>query len=185
MIVWTIQPYKVYQEILSIGRFCCNPKRSTNLKNDVNFSHAYRWMIKQMITKIGPAEKKECYPVWAWYRSHDYKHQRPDFRWNRDYEDEVCIELKILENCALLSDFEGWHFVLNDGFYSDTKNESEWELQDKQFENLPKEERQQVKEASWQKIFDITPRHGKWDKNGDSVQACFWSIEKEQICKVW
>ncbi|GFZ27372.1 DUF3841 domain-containing protein [Lactobacillus corticis] len=184
MIIWTIQPYEVYQEILDQGIFYCNPELSTNLKYD-GFSKAYNWMIQQMINKIGPSKRPNAYPIWAWYRSHDYKHQRPDFRWALDYPDEVCIELEIPENQVLLSDFESWHFVLNNWFYSDATSEKEWNHQDKWFESLPKDQQRQVKENSWQRIFDITPRYGEWDKNGDSVQACFWSLRKEQIRRVW
>lgn len=50
-----------------------------------------------MIKRIGPSKESNAYPIWAWYRSHDYKHQRPDFRWARDYPDEVCMELEIPE----------------------------------------------------------------------------------------
>lgn len=147
MIVWTIQPYEVYQEILDEGCFYCDPRRSINLTGDLGFQHAYHWMIREMIKKIGPAEKKNCYPIWAWYRSHEYKHQHPDFRWGRDYQDEVCIELEIPETQVLLSDFNAWHFVLNDWFHSDAKNQNEWDCQNKWFENLPKEKQQQVKKS--------------------------------------
>lgn len=185
MIVWTIQPYEVYQKILNEGYFYCDPKRSRLLKNGAEFLRAYQWMIQQMVDKIGPAKRKNCYPIWAWYRSRDYKHQRPDFRLAKNYPDEVCIELEISENSILLSDFESWHFVLNDWFNADVKSEAEMEQQDNWFKSLPEQEQQQVKESSWQRIFDITPRYGEWDRNGDVVQACFWSIEKGQIRRAW
>lgn len=185
MIVWTIQPYKIYQEILDSDSFYCNPKLSINLKDDVDFLRAYHWIIRQMIKRIGPSKESNAYPIWAWYRSHDYKHQRPDFRWVKDYPDEVCMELEIPEEEILLSDFQGWHFVLNDWYYSDAMNQDEWDSKDKWFNELPAKKQQLVKEKSWQRIFDVTPRHGEWDANGKSVQACFWSIEKKYIRKVW
>lgn len=185
MIIWTIQPYTVYQELINNGYFYCDPKQSLNLKDDDNFRRAYRWMIHQMTAKIGPAPKKNCYPIWAWYRSDDYKHQRPDFRWVRTYSDEVCIELEISESKVLLSEFEAWHFVLNDWYYSPATSKEEWERTEQWFDSLPKEEQQKVKEKSWQRIFDITPRYGEWTRNDDCVQACFWSFQREQIRKVW
>lgn len=185
MIIWTMQPYEVYQKILEKGIFYCDPRLSFCLKGDDDFQRAYRWMIKQMENKFGPTKEKNCYPIWAWYRSHDYKHQHPDFRWVRDYPDEVCMELEIPEEQVLLSDFEGWHFVLNDWYYSDATSEVQWDRQEKWFDNLPKDRQQQIKEQSWQRIFDITPHKGEWTKNGDVVQACFWSINKEQVQKVW
>lgn len=185
MIIWTIQPYEVYQEILTTGTFYCDPSLSTNLKDDADFSRAYRWMIQQMIKKIGPSDQLNIYPIWAWYRSRDYTHQRPDFRWIRDYSDEVCIELDISDDKVLLSDFQGWHFILNDWYYSDAMNQDEWDRKDKWFDGLSAKQQQQEKEKSWQQIFDVTPRYGDWDANGEAVQACFWAIKKEQIRKVW
>lgn len=85
MIVWTMRPYNVYLEIMDKGEFFCNLDLSINLKDDNDFLRAYHWMIQQMIKKIGVPSKGETYPIWTWYRSHDYKHQRPDFRWVRDY----------------------------------------------------------------------------------------------------
>ena len=95
------------------------------------------------------------------------------------------MELKIPEEKVLLSDFDGWHYVLNDWYYSDAKNEKELDRKDEWFDKLPARKKQQVKEKSWQRIFDVTPRQGEWDANGESVQACFWSINKEQVQKVW
>ncbi len=88
MIVWTMRPYNVYLEIMDKGEFFCNLDLSINLKDDNDFLRAYHWMIQQMIKKIGVPSKGETYPIWTWYRSHDYKHQRPDFRWVRDYISE-------------------------------------------------------------------------------------------------
>ena len=111
MIIWTIQPYSVYQQLKSKGQFYCDPEKSENLKEN-NFQVAYNWMIKQMKRrKILPPRDVKV-PLWAWYRR-DYKHVRPDFRWIRDSEIEVCMEINIPEEKVLLSDFEAWHFVLS------------------------------------------------------------------------
>lgn len=138
MIIWTMQPYEVYQKILEKGIFYYDPQLSSCLKGDDDFQRAYRWMIKQMENKIDPAKEKNCYPIWDWYRSRDHKHQYPDFRWIRDFPDEVCIELEIPEERALLSDFEGWHFVLNDWYYSDATNQVQWNWQREWFDSLSK-----------------------------------------------
>ncbi|UOC07345.1 DUF3841 domain-containing protein [Lactobacillus johnsonii] len=70
-------------------------------------------------------------------------------------------------------------------YYSDAKSDEEWDCKEKWFDNLTVNQQQRVKEESWQRIFDITPRHGEWEVNGDVVQACFWAIKKDQIRKVW
>lgn len=100
-------------------------------------------------------------------------------------KDEVCIELDIPEHQVLLSDFESWHFVLNNWYYSDVTNEKEWRDKNRLFEGMTPKRQRFVKEQSWQRIFNVTPRHGEWTKNGESVQACFWYIGKKQIRKVW
>lgn len=61
MIVWTIQPYEVYEEILGKGEFACDPSLSANLSEGDEFRRSYQWMIQQMTEKIGQAEKVGSY----------------------------------------------------------------------------------------------------------------------------
>ena len=184
MIMWTIQPYSVYQQLVKNGCFYCNPNKSANWK-DTDFRLAYQWMIKQLKAKVDLPYKQITTPLWAWYRSSNYHHQRPDFRWTRDYADEVCIEFEIPEKEVLLSDFEAWHFVLNNWYYSSATSEKEWEQDEKWFDNLSKREQQRIKEESWQRIFNITPQHGEWTRNGEIVQGCFWPLQLNQVRRVW
>lgn len=51
-----------------------------------------------------------------------------------------------------MSDFEAWHFVLNNWYYSSTTSEKEWEQDEKRFDVLSKTEQQHIKEKSWQQI---------------------------------
>lgn len=184
MIMWTIQPYSVYQQLVKNAYFYCDPNKSANWK-DTDFRLAYQWMIKQLEVKAARPCNQITTPLWAWYRSHDYRHQRPDFRWSRDYSDEVCIEFDIPEEKVLLSDFEAWHFVLNNWYYSSARSKEEWEQDEKRFDSLSKIEQQHIKERSWQQIFDITPRHGEWTRNGEIVQGCFWLLRLNQVRRVW
>lgn len=105
LIMWTNQPYCVYQQLKRNGIFNCDPHKAILLKEN-NFQNAYRWMINQMKSKIGNPPKNVKVPIWAWYRSKGYQHCRPDFRWSQDYEDEVCMEIDIPEKQVLLSEFE-------------------------------------------------------------------------------
>ncbi|MET7027653.1 DUF3841 domain-containing protein [Ligilactobacillus salivarius] len=95
------------------------------------------------------------------------------------------MEINILEEKVLLSDFEAWHFVLNDWYYSPATNEQEWERLEKKFDSLPERKQKQVKEKSWQRIFDTDIRHGEWTSNGETIQACFWMLEMSQVRKAW
>ena len=190
LILWTIQPYFVYQQLMRNGYFYCDPAKSSMLMDypgypSYNERRAYRWMITQMRRRIKGTASPSGYPIWAWYRSCDYCHKRPDFRWARTYDDEVCIELAVPEEETLLSDFETWHFVLNDWYLSPATSQQEWDQYDTWFEHLPTSQQRYVKENSWKRIFDITPRRGEWTQNGGAVQACFWMLKKQQIRKVW
>lgn len=183
MIVWTVQPYSVYQQLQQQQIFSCDLRQSQNLQVE-EFRVAYSWMIKQMIKQIGLPPAGVTHPIWAWYRW-DFQHKHPDFRTMRDYDDQVCLELEMPDEQALLSDFDAWHTVLNDFYNSCVTNEEEFEAEFAWFENLPLKQQEQVKRKSWQHIFDVTPRRGKWTQNGDFVQACFWQIHMHQVRKVW
>ena len=67
MIIWTIQPYSVYQQLERKGQFYCDSEKSENLKDD-NFRIAYNWMIKQMKRRKILLLKDAKVPLWAWYR---------------------------------------------------------------------------------------------------------------------
>lgn len=185
MIIWTIQPYSVYQELVAKGHFYCDPNKSCNLK-EPDFQAAYAWMIAQLKAKVGlPPNDQIQTPIWAWYRARAFSHTRPDFREHRDYADQVCLELELDDSQVLLSDFDSWHFVLGDSYFAPASNEQEWEELNAWFDGLTKKDQQAVKEASWQQIFDITPSHDPWTLNGAYVQACFWQLELSQVRKVW
>lgn len=189
MIVWTNQPYVVYQKLMHTGSVSCDPQKSDNLNSTILesnriFQRAYAWMIEQLRAKVGPASVGVTYPIWAWYRQ-NFIHRRPDLRERHDYADQVCIELGIPEEDILLSDFSAWHFLLNDWYNNDATNEKEWEEKERWFDNLPAEKQKIVTAQSWQRIFDITPQKDNWTMNGKYVQACFWLLQKEQVRRVW
>lgn len=171
--MWTNQPYCVYQQLKRDGTFNCDPHKSILLE-EVNFQNAYQWMIDQMKSKVGDSPKNVKAPIWAWYRSKNYQHCRPDFRWAQDYEDEVCMEIDIPEKQVLLSEFEEWHFVLSNSYLAPATNYEEYQRLNDWFESLTPEKQQRVKEKSWQQIFDITiRRQDERTMNGEMVQECF------------
>ena len=50
MIMWTTQPYSVYQQVINQDYFYCDPSKLENCK-DTDFQLAYQWMIKQLKVK--------------------------------------------------------------------------------------------------------------------------------------
>lgn len=185
MIVWTNQPYSVYEQLMATGSFSCTPALAINLNDGFDdFARAYAWMIKQMKRRIGQPPAGVTTPIWAWYRM-NFQHRRPDFRMDRDFDDQVCMEIEIDEAQILLSDFENWNFVLNDWYLAKVSNEDDWNRQEAWFDQLPAAHQTRVKERSWQRIFDITPAHGDWTRNGDCVQGCFWQLNRNQVRRAW
>lgn len=183
MIVWTNQPYSVYQQLKKTGRFVCDPRQALD-HEFTDYAAAYHWMQIQLKRKVGLPPADVTTPIWAWYRR-NWHHQRPDFRDRHDYADQVCLEVEVAESQILLSDFEHWNFVLNDWRISMVTSEAAWEQDQVWFMSLPKAQQQRVKHHSWQQIFDITQRHGDWEKNGDTVQGCFWELRWPQVRRAW
>lgn len=186
MILWTFQPYVVYEKLMQKGEYSCQPDKSINIIDDPerHFTQAYQWMIKQMKEKIGVAPKDVTLPIWAWYRW-NYKHQCPKFFYESGNDIRVCLKIKIPDDQVLLSEFDKWHYVLNRWYLNNAISQNEWDKNDKWFNSLPKKQAEEVMKKSWQNIFDISPRHGIWTMNGGYVQGCFWKLTKDQVCQVW
>lgn len=185
MKLWTIQPIEVLQEIEEKGYFICNPQKSKNIDFG-NFSTAYNWLITQMNSRIKDKPSNVSYPIWAWH-TRDWKHKKPDLR-QSGYDTSgtkcVCIEVEIPDKDVLLSDFDAWHFVLNDWWLDDSQNEDEWDYNHNWFDNLPTDKQNELKLNSWQKIFDLTPVDSDWKCNGRYIQATFWKLNKKNITKI-
>ena len=121
MILWTIQPLEIWKILRETGVFHCAPAKSS--MPEPEFVENYEWLISQMIKRIGPP------PVWAWYKQNG-KRKKPDLRGERwgygpGDEDYICIEFEIPEDQVLLSDFDSWHIILNNGLFSDSEEEAD------------------------------------------------------------
>ena len=179
MILWTMQPVEVWQEIQEAGVYRCDPARSSMPE----FTDMYEWLIRQMEQRIGPPPAGVTYPVWAWYMQNG-KHRKPDLRTERwgygpGGEEYACIEFEIPDDRALLSDFEVWHIVLCNGLIAESEEEDN--RQDTYYDSLASEEQKAYKDKNWERIFDITPQDNHWIKRGSWVQATFWELRKEMI----
>ena len=82
------------------------------------------------------------------------------------------FELEILDNEVILTDFEYWHYVLNNSAL---------------IQDLEKFYTNEEKLESWQNIFDLDFRlYGDEDdeKFPRYVQATFWGIKKENVLSI-
>lgn len=171
MILWTIQHKEAYDKLLKNGAIRGTPMYIV----DESFKEAYEWMVVQMRNRIGNPPEGVTYPVWAWYQWEGNR-KRPDMRvhgrgWSAKGTPIVLLTLDVPDSCVLLSDFDYWHVVLNNGEIIFPYNE---------FAHYSKEERQR----SWENIFDISCSFDGDEHPFLSTQATMWEIKAEWVVKV-
>ncbi|MSS64734.1 DUF3841 domain-containing protein [Velocimicrobium porci] len=171
MILWTIQHRDAYEELVQKGVLRGNPMYII----EEIFKKSYVWMADQMKKRIGNPPAGVLYPVWAWYQW-EGKRKRPDMRshgrgWGEKGTPIVLLTIDVPDNCVLLSDFDYWHVVLNDGEIIFPYDESV---------HYSKEQRQK----SWENIFDISCSFDGDKHHILSTQATMWEIKAEWVVKV-
>lgn len=145
MKLWTIQPVEVINEIEEKGYYITDKEKIDN-----DFITAYNWITDKMKENIRNSDNIE-YPLWAWH-TYDGKRKQPDLR-NSGYAEKgtkmCCIEFEIQDDKVMLSEFDEWHIVLNDGYGFDN------ELWDKKYEHiltLSEEQQEKEKIKSWENV---------------------------------
>lgn len=168
MRVWSIQPVEIAERVEAGERFLCDPELAVCYNLDDSFQQAYRWLVGEMGQRIPRPEDVQL-PIWAWHRSYG-KQVKPDRRRSlfREYgKENAILELGIPDELVLLTDFEDWHAVLNNCPI----------ITDEEYEADPDREfSRQETEMTWQQLFSVDDK--------EFVQACFWSIEPEQLIRV-
>ena len=122
--LWTMQTRDVWESLQRTGVYRTDTALCWMAEE---LPHAYSWLAREMTKRVGPPPQGVDYPVWAWYMQNG-RHKKPDLRSERwgygpGDEDYCCIELEIAPQRVLLSDFDVWHSVLNNGLISDTEEE--------------------------------------------------------------
>ncbi|WP_400247474.1 DUF3841 domain-containing protein [Niallia sp. JL1B1071] len=137
---------------------------------DKDFLPSYKWMIEQMDKRIN---NNGLMPIWLWATKPNLSEEG---HFNKGTK-AVCLTVEIPENKVLLSDFDAWHCVLNDGFCMISEEE------DRLFEQG---KLTITKEQSWERIFHIAKlRNSEMWNNGDQiVQGVTSVIQKEQILNI-
>jgi hypothetical protein len=182
LVLWTIQPIAVYEQIQESGIYRCDFEKSiwTDFRDD------YAWLVRKMKIKIGSPPEGVSYPVWAWYMQ-DGVRKKPDLRrerWQcgRNGEQFACMEIDISDDCVVLSDFENWSVILLHGLLSDS--EEEYERLENEYNGLPEKNKKAFVDKNWERVFDLTPLDNDWTRRGATIQATFWELRKENIRKV-
>ena len=183
MILWTIQPEEVFNEIQNNGVYRCDINKS-GMKDFADLQ--YDWMVSQMKKRIGPPPEGVTYPVWAWYKWRGNR-KKPDLRaerWQYGQKGDKFyrLEIEIPDREVLLSDFDEWICVLNEGLLADT--EEEWNELHRIYDALSPEAKKEMRDKNWEKVFNLEPVHNEWMIRGECIQATFWELRKEQVRKV-
>jgi hypothetical protein len=181
MILWTIQPEGVYQELQNTGIYHCDIGQGSMPE----YRLEYDWFVAQMKKRIGLPPDGVKYPVWAWYKW-EGKRKKPDLRrerWQCGLRGDIfyCLTIEIPDEHVLLSDFDMWSIILLHGLLSTTEEE-DTQLE-KIYDSLNPEEQKKMRNKNWEGAFDLTPLRNEWMTRGESIQATFWELRYEQVVK--
>ena len=177
--LWTIQHEAAYEVFEKTGTLRAN--ESFMFCGD-ELLYAYDWLSEQMKIRIGAPPTGVRYPIWAWYQW-EGKRKRRDMRCS-GYAPRgtslVQIEFELSRDDILLSDFDDWHFVLNDQYLPISEEDKN------DFENKLRENDVCAKAAvreSWKRIFELERYVRDWSYplEKKSIQATFWELRSEQV----
>lgn len=206
MILWTIQDPAVWEVLQRDGRYTTPSDRIEFPPEDdgdtFHGNHAYRWLAKQMEALVGPPPSGVEYPVWAWYKQQGRPDGKPDMRspihW---YSGKPCVRMKldVPDWEVLLSDFDGWHLVLNYCYASESEADSDafdaWyeslgvDYRDIADRRLDSPELALVRsriEDSWTRVLGVHQEDEDWGFPWEkrSIQATFWELRREHVLSV-
>lgn len=140
-------------------------------KADADCASAYPWMVAQMAAR--GLDTNGHPPFWAWH-SCGAPGRRIDLRTFFPVAPTLRLTLEVPDELVLLSDYTDWHAVLNNWHLSATEAEYD---RIEALEDAGQLE-QRVKEASWQRIFDLT----QW---GDPDWCGLKAERHIQACTPW
>ncbi len=144
------------------------------------YERPYRWMMAQMAARGLDTDGNP--PFWAWH-SCGKRGKRVDMRTFFPITSQLRLTLEVPDELVLLNDYTHWHDVLNNHYLSES------EAKDDRIEALEDAGKleQRVKEATWQRIFDLTQwGDPDWIGNIDEahIQACTPWFEHAWIRRV-
>lgn len=170
MLLWSIQNKRAYEIMEQTGML----RADKNFIATDWFEDSYLWMAEQMKKRIGEPPKGVIFPVWAWYQGEGMR-KRPDMRvhgrnWGEKGTPIVLLTFEVPDNLVLLSNFDYWHCVLNDGEIIFPIDDSEVYSEEE-------------KRKSWENIFDISCSFEDEVHPHLSTQATMWEIKREWVKK--
>lgn len=196
----TFQKKEVANLLEKNGRFCVSQEFVTSGNYDF-FAPAYSWMIDKMNKRIKNRCQDSVFPIWCW-------RNELDDLYDIDYQEffpkgtEVAkISLNVDSEDVLLSDYDGYHYVLNNSFLGETEsaenifNDKNIKIFEERFKSLNSKIvvhsvmhkiRAKAIKKSWDRCLDLDKllwfHHG--DKSKRHIQGTIWEIRKEQVEKI-
>ena len=175
LILWTIHPEDFFEKSQRRGYI-----KADGRYIDHDFKDKYYWIAKKMQERC--ITRKRTYPVWAWYK-YDGKRKKPDLRCSGHLPrctKGICIEFEARDSEVLLSNFEQWHWVLNNWYLYKNDKENTY------FEKYPHLLSETMVRKSWDRMFDLSfgskdfwePMNERW------IQACVPIVYNHQIRNV-
>lgn len=165
MRVWTFQDPEVFAVLQRDGVVMADPGFNVHDVDHEHIRSSYEWIVAKMrVCLLGPHQP---WPFWGWVCADDLN--------MADYFGQVLLELEIPDSRVMVSDYTGWHHVLN-----------RFPLTYYDGEDIDME-------VSWNRIFDVdvTTRcrrniDNKTDSNwvetvGLTLQATFFDLRAEYI----
>lgn len=205
MILWTVQDIAVWGQLEKMGFYTVPPELVGFPEQDddscYHANYAYRWLANQMGRLIGPPPEGVEYPIWAWYKQQGRHDGKPDMRQSHHIKGRRCVRMKldVPDWEVLLSDFDGWHHVLNYWYLSqDEADDGEFDawiaslgvdFQDIGNWDLCSSELSQVRakvESSWERILGVRQEDDRWlfPWKKRTIQATFWALRLEYVVSV-
>jgi len=143
---WTNQTIESWEYAQIVGYLVGNPDFIWE-----EMIENYHWKMEQMKKRL-PLYDGE-YPIWVWP-------EKPDLRRGGHFNKgtrAVCLEVEIPSRHVLLSCFDAWHCVLNDGFLA---------LHEEERDAYYANQLIMTKEESWERIFEYEMlRNEPWWKD--------------------
>ncbi|MFD0986249.1 DUF3841 domain-containing protein [Methyloligella solikamskensis] len=187
MRLWTIQTKAAWDYLQKHGVLRASRKHQSE-----DWPLAYKWMTDQLSKRVGPPPSNGMIPLWGWYQCRGQSRKRPDLRFWRFRTNPpgkyTLIECDLPDEHVVLSDYDAWHIILNEGFVSVTDDDDdEYYAGCRQYELTPTpelaEELNRTLYGSWERVIDMEAltEPGYYAMDRKSIQACFWEIKQDQI----
>lgn len=178
--LWTMQPPEIWAQ-LRAGRTVwaevdrCHAAAGPE-GHDARRVAAYDWIAAQLARR-DPRPEGVRWPLWAWWCIGEDGPVRPDLRRYRQNEPGVMLELRVAARRVLLTDFDGWHNVLNDEF-SGRGLTWYWEEEAAAAGDVARLRwLERRKRQSWRRCLAVNPAR--------PTQAVLWEIQPEDVRKRW